>query len=214
MALGFYLLPPLPNRLFLVNDNQENINVEDSLPLRAEIIPMWLSGVISVAAGILCIGIAQIWLRSVKDFHRGMLGLLTSLGNLYFLFLLSRFYLLFTFIVGTFFSFFFYFILTMCTVGASWFQVICKIMIGGLRPNFLSICQPDLSLAQGQGYGGLYYDKSVCTGDKATILDALEVYFELDCLLCINLCIFSEFPIWTQLLCFCWTVICKLVLKC
>lgn len=54
--------------------------------------------------------------------------------------------------------------------------MICKILIGGLRPNFLSVCQPDLSLAQGQGFGGLYYDKSVCTGEKSLILDSLEVH--------------------------------------
>lgn len=83
MALGFYLLPPLPNRLFLVTDNKENINYEDSLPLRPEIIPMWMSGAISLAAGILVIGLAQIWLRNTKDFHRGILGLLTSLGMKY-----------------------------------------------------------------------------------------------------------------------------------
>lgn len=56
------------------------------------------------------------------------------------------------------------------------FQVILKILIGGTRPNFLEICQPDLSKANGQGYGGLLYDRSVCTGDKRTIDDALESF--------------------------------------
>lgn len=41
---------------------------------------MWLSGVISIAAGLATIGGAQIWIRSGKDFHRGFLGLLTSMG--------------------------------------------------------------------------------------------------------------------------------------
>eukprot|EP00026_Physarum_polycephalum_P012502 Phypoly_transcript_12821.p1 GENE.Phypoly_transcript_12821~~Phypoly_transcript_12821.p1 ORF type:complete len:297 (+),score=-0.13 Phypoly_transcript_12821:185-1075(+) len=140
MALGFYLLPPLPDHLFLVVDNIGAINTANALPLRAEIIPMWLSGFISAAAGLVTIGAAQIWIRSGKDFHRGYLGLLTAL------------------------------------VASSWFQVICKILIGGLRPNFLSVCQPDLSKAQGQGYGGMYYDKSVCTGNLHQILDSLESF--------------------------------------
>lgn len=81
MALGFYLMPPIANRLFLVRDNNaEPINLEDGYPVRNEIIPMWLSGAISVAAGLVVIGMAQIWVKSCKDFHRGMLGLLTSLG--------------------------------------------------------------------------------------------------------------------------------------
>lgn len=56
------------------------------------------------------------------------------------------------------------------------FQVSIKILIGGLRPTFLDICKPDLSRAAGQGYGGVYYDKSVCTGDEKKINDALESF--------------------------------------
>lgn len=140
MALGFYLLPPLPQHLFIVKDNIGAIDPADAFPLRAEIIPMWLSGLISIVAGLIIIGVAQIWVRSGKDFHRGFLGLLISI------------------------------------VASSWFQVICKILIGGLRPNFLSTCQPDISKAQGQGYGGMYYDKSVCTGDMDQVLDGLESF--------------------------------------
>jgi len=101
---------------------------------------MWLSGAISAVSGLVVIGVAQIWVRSAKDFHRGMLGLMTSM------------------------------------VASSWFQVICKILIGGLRPNFLQICQPDISKAQGQGYYGLYYDHSICTGPIKEVYDALESF--------------------------------------
>jgi len=101
---------------------------------------MGVSGAISAVSGLVVIGFAQIWVRSGKDFHRGLLGLVTSM------------------------------------VASSWFQVICKILIGGLRPNFLSICKPDLSLAQGQGYYGLYFDHSVCTGDKKLVYDAAESF--------------------------------------
>jgi len=141
MALGFYLMPPIANRLFLVsNSAQDPINLEDGFPIRAEIIPMWMSGAISVVSGLFVIGIAQIWVKNCKDFHRGMLGLVTSL------------------------------------VASSWFQVICKILIGGLRPNFLQICQPDITKAHGQGYYGLYFDHSICTGDIKNVYDALESF--------------------------------------
>jgi len=56
------------------------------------------------------------------------------------------------------------------------FQVSIKILIGGFRPDFLDICKPDITKAQGAGYGGIYYDKSICTGDKAKINDALESF--------------------------------------
>jgi len=141
MALGFYLMPPIPNRLFAVkNNNQDPINMEDAFPIRTEIIPMWLSGAISGVSGLVVIGVAQIWVKSGKDFHRGMLGLMTSM------------------------------------VASSWFQVICKILIGGLRPNFLAICQPDISKAPGQGYYGLYYDHTICTGPLKEVYDALESF--------------------------------------
>lgn len=56
------------------------------------------------------------------------------------------------------------------------FQVTVKIMIGGLRPNFLDVCKPDITEVQGQGFGGAYYDADVCTGDSDDIKFALEVY--------------------------------------
>ncbi|KAL8382003.1 hypothetical protein RB595_006000 [Gaeumannomyces hyphopodioides] len=55
------------------------------------------------------------------------------------------------------------------------FQVTIKWLIGGLRPNFLSVCNPDTSLAsrpggnktglEGTGYGGIMYTYEVCRGD-------------------------------------------------
>jgi len=61
-------------------------------------------------------------------------------------------------------------------LASSWFQVICKVMIGGFRPNFLQVCQPDMSKASGQGYYSVYYDHSICTGDKSAVYDALESF--------------------------------------
>lgn len=63
-------------------------------------------------------------------------------------------------------------------ITAAVFQVFIKWLIGGLRPHFLAVCKPDISLANGgynaAGFDGIYYTKAICTGDKAEINDALE----------------------------------------
>ncbi|GAA5837566.1 hypothetical protein JCM9279_006790 [Rhodotorula babjevae] len=60
-------------------------------------------------------------------------------------------------------------------INAATFQVFIKWLIGGLRPHFLSVCKPDLSGVDiGEGYGGLYFTRSVCTGDRNEINDSLE----------------------------------------
>ncbi|KAK8244791.1 PAP2 superfamily protein [Phyllosticta capitalensis] len=57
---------------------------------------------------------------------------------------------------------------------AAVFQVFIKWLIGGLRPHFLAACKPDLSLQTGTGYGGIMYDRTVCTGEASDINDSLE----------------------------------------
>lgn len=68
---------------------------------------------------------------------------------------------------------------------AAVFQVFIKWLIGGLRPHFLAVCKPDLSLAsnapgvKGAGYNAagftnIYYTRQICTGDDKEINDALE----------------------------------------
>ncbi|KAK4184671.1 phosphatidic acid phosphatase type 2/haloperoxidase [Podospora australis] len=68
---------------------------------------------------------------------------------------------------------------------AAVFQVFVKWLIGGLRPHFLAVCKPDLSLASnapgvkgagynGAGFTGIYYTRQICTGDDDEINDALE----------------------------------------
>ncbi|EMC92319.1 hypothetical protein BAUCODRAFT_151731 [Baudoinia panamericana UAMH 10762] len=64
---------------------------------------------------------------------------------------------------------------------AAVFQVILKWIIGGLRPHFLAVCQPDIpriiSGSQlGTGYDGMYYEASICTGDRARIKEALQSF--------------------------------------
>ncbi|KAK5655638.1 hypothetical protein OQA88_5569 [Cercophora sp. LCS_1] len=70
-------------------------------------------------------------------------------------------------------------------ITAAVFQVFIKWLIGGLRPHFLAVCQPDLSLVSndagvagagynGKGYTGIYYTRQICTGDPDEIDDSLE----------------------------------------
>ena len=63
----------------------------------------------------------------------------------------------------------------------TYFQVILKKTIGGLRPHFLSVCQPvlpPLDIANlGVGYQNLMFTiGQVCTGDKEKIQSALESF--------------------------------------
>jgi membrane-associated phospholipid phosphatase len=58
-------------------------------------------------------------------------------------------------------------------------QVWIKWLIGGLRPHFLAVCQPNVPISgtqSGGGFAAIMYDRSVCTGDKDTIDDSLESF--------------------------------------
>lgn len=68
-------------------------------------------------------------------------------------------------------------------ITAAVFQVWIKWLIGGLRPHFLDVCQPDVSLAAASksqydatGFRQLYYTKEICTGDTKEINDSLESF--------------------------------------
>jgi len=54
------------------------------------------------------------------------------------------------------------------------FQSILKILIGGLRPHFLAICQPpQIPAFPGRGYGGIWRTPAdICTGDPKRIREA------------------------------------------
>ena len=63
------------------------------------------------------------------------------------------------------------------------FQMTVKWLIGGLRPHFLDVCKPDLSLAKtgksrynAAGYKEMYYTRDVCTGDYWQINDSLTSF--------------------------------------
>ncbi|KAF2225307.1 hypothetical protein BDZ85DRAFT_280485 [Elsinoe ampelina] len=59
-------------------------------------------------------------------------------------------------------------------IGGSCFQVMIKTLIGGFRPHFLSVCQPDFSRpGANQGIQGVYHDWSICTGESKDIKNAI-----------------------------------------
>ncbi|VBB81709.1 Putative protein of unknown function [Podospora comata] len=68
---------------------------------------------------------------------------------------------------------------------SSFFQVVIKNLIGGFRPYFLDICQPDISLASsnnatglnGVGFQQIMYTIEICTNpDKAAIKTAITSF--------------------------------------
>lgn len=58
-------------------------------------------------------------------------------------------------------------------IGAAVFQVFVKWLIGGLRPHFLTVCDPDPAII-GKGFQSIMFDRSVCRGNRDEIDDSLE----------------------------------------
>lgn len=73
-------------------------------------------------------------------------------------------------IIGLFYS----------TITAAVFQVFLKWLIGGLRPHFLAVCKPDVSLIKNQydatGFKQIMFTRDICTGDINEIDDSLESF--------------------------------------
>lgn len=76
-------------------------------------------------------------------------------------------------------------------VGGTLFQVFIKWLIGGLRPNFLEVCKPDISRAsrsggnstglEGTGFGGIMYTFEICsamddTEQRRSVFNALQSF--------------------------------------
>jgi membrane-associated phospholipid phosphatase len=62
-------------------------------------------------------------------------------------------------------------------IGAAVFQVFVKWLIGGLRPHFLTVCDPDPAkiVAQGgEGFRGIMFQRDICRGNIDEIDDSLE----------------------------------------
>ena len=58
-------------------------------------------------------------------------------------------------------------------IGAAVFQVFVKWLIGGLRPHFLDVCDPDPTIV-GTGFRAIMFDRTVCRGNQNDINDSLE----------------------------------------
>jgi diacylglycerol diphosphate phosphatase / phosphatidate phosphatase len=58
-------------------------------------------------------------------------------------------------------------------IGAAVFQVFVKWLIGGLRPHFLAVCDPDPSVL-GTGFHSIMFNRKVCRGKTSDIDDSLE----------------------------------------
>lgn len=64
-------------------------------------------------------------------------------------------------------------------ITAAVFQVMLKCLIGGLRPHFLAVCNPEVppfGQQAGTGWTSIMYDRSICRGDKDEIDDSLESF--------------------------------------
>jgi diacylglycerol diphosphate phosphatase / phosphatidate phosphatase len=64
-------------------------------------------------------------------------------------------------------------------ITAAVFQVWLKWLIGGLRPHFLAVCQPNINptaMPNGTGFMSIMYDRTICTGDEKQINDSLESF--------------------------------------
>ncbi|KAL5924084.1 hypothetical protein ACKVV7_002180 [Pyricularia oryzae] len=64
-------------------------------------------------------------------------------------------------------------------ITAALFQVWVKWLIGGLRPHFLDVCDPDpakMGNNNGEGFQRLYFRPDICRGEKKLINDALESF--------------------------------------
>jgi len=69
-----------------------------------------------------------------------------------------------------------YGLLTTLIVG-TFFQVILKSFVGGLRPYFYDACQPNMAaLTRGQGWGGVMYGREICTGALRDVNKAITSF--------------------------------------
>ncbi|GAA6029446.1 hypothetical protein JCM8097_003683 [Rhodosporidiobolus ruineniae] len=60
-------------------------------------------------------------------------------------------------------------------INAAVFQVFIKWLIGGLRPHFLAVCNPQIDASMiGTGFQSIMFTRDVCTGDRDEINDSLE----------------------------------------
>jgi diacylglycerol diphosphate phosphatase/phosphatidate phosphatase len=155
IGLGVYFADPAPSRSFPVTfKDGEIVYPQFAYPLRNEIVPIWAAALLAFFVPFVVFLICSIRVRSFWDINNATIGLLYSL------------------------------------IVAAVFQVFIKWLIGGLRPHFLAVCKPVIPAGAfdtpntnsdnqfagnvANGYRQIMFDRSICTGDKAEINDALE----------------------------------------
>jgi diacylglycerol diphosphate phosphatase/phosphatidate phosphatase len=155
IGLGVYFADPAPSRSFPVTfKDGEIVYPQFAYPLRNEIVPIWAAALLAFFVPFIVFLICSIRVRSFWDINNATIGLLYSL------------------------------------IVAAVFQVFIKWLIGGLRPHFLAVCKPVIPAGAfdtpntnsdnqfagnvANGYRQIMFDRSICTGDKAEINDALE----------------------------------------
>jgi len=155
------VLAPAPNRSFPVFHPDGNIVYpEYAYPVRKEVVPIWLAAFIAFFAPFVFFVLFQIRRRSLDDLFTTTTGLLKSLITAAVL------------QVPVFDASF-------PSLPNSISQVWIKWLIGGFRPHFYAVCMPNVaqfSRPSGTQFANYMYDRSVCTGDKKAINDALESF--------------------------------------
>ncbi len=64
-------------------------------------------------------------------------------------------------------------------VMSTFFQVVLKSFVGGLRPYFYDACQPDMAAITrggGRGWGGIMYGREICTGGSRDVNKAITSF--------------------------------------
>lgn len=129
-------------------------------PLRKEIIPIWVATLIAFIVPFFFFTLFQVRRKSMDDWLTTNFGLLRSTYSP------ETSYICVGFADGK-----------TGLITAAVFQVFIKWLIGGLRPHFYSVCQPNIqpgAAPSGVGFSSLMYDRSICTGDRKQINDSLE----------------------------------------
>ncbi|KAK9711994.1 hypothetical protein K7432_007443 [Basidiobolus ranarum] len=154
LGFGLYVAPPAPNRVFPI---YENLRTSSNQPSTGAKFLVDAENSYPVKPEII-----PMWLSGFLSF---ILCFLTFAIAQYWKRSWTDFH---TAMMGMFYS----------MGGSGLFQVFCKWLIGGFRPHFLQVCKPDLSKldTSGEGFGQIYYDRSICTGDPREINDSLQSF--------------------------------------
>lgn len=150
--MGTLSVSNLQSNITLTNQisSSEIINPSFAYPKRKQIIPIIADAMIAVFVPIISIILVNIAGIATHGPHGKRLCMTGKRGGI----LLGRgsFWNVNNGCMGVIYS-----VMTGATL-----QIIIKLVIGGLRPHFLTVCDPQIDGVQGMGYGGLYFDTSVC----------------------------------------------------